>query len=83
VLPQVLAGLGLLSLISAGCLFWLERLQPLFFAVAIGAMAYQVWAVRRRPPGRRTLGMKTILALSLAINSIVIGLWVVVSIRYR
>ena len=82
-LPQVLAGLGLLSLISAGCLFWLERLQPLFFAVALGALVYQVWAVRRRPPSLRTLGMKTILALSLTINSVVIGLWVVLSIRYR
>ena len=27
-LPQVLAGLGLFGLISAGCLFWLEKLQP-------------------------------------------------------
>jgi hypothetical protein len=83
VLPQVLAGLGLLSLISAGCLFWLERLQPLFFTVAVGSLVYQVWAVRRRTPGQRTFGMKTILALSLMVNSLVIGLWVVLSIRYR
>jgi hypothetical protein len=83
VLPQVLAGLGLLSLISAGCLFWLERLQPLFFAVAVGALVYQVWAVRRRAPGLRTVGMKAILALSLMINGVVIGLWVALSIRYR
>jgi len=83
VLPQVLAGLGLLSLISAGCLFWLERLQPLFFMVAVGALAYQVWAVRRRAPNLRTVGMKAILALSLMLNGVVIGLWVALSIRYR
>ena len=53
-LPQVLAGLGLLSLLSAGCLFWLERLQPLFFTVAIVSLAYQVWVVRRRPPSMRS-----------------------------
>jgi hypothetical protein len=64
-------------------LFWLERLQPLFFAVAVGALVYQVWAVRRRAPSLRTVGMKAILALSLMINGVVIGLWVALSIRYR
>ena len=82
-LPQVLAGLGLFSLLSAGCLFWLERLQPLFFAVAVGSLAYQVWAVRRRPPFLRTWGVKTILAVSLVLNLLVIGGWIVVSVRYR
>jgi hypothetical protein len=82
VLPQVLAGLGLLSLISAGCLFWLERLQPLFFAVAVASLVYQVWAVRRRPPDLRTIGMKIILAASMAVNTMVIAAWIVVTIRY-
>ena len=82
-LPQVLAGLGLFSLISAGCLFWLERLQPLFFAMAIGALTYQVWAVRRRLPSMRTMGMKTILGVSLVLNGMVIASWVVFSIRYK
>ena len=49
-LPQVLAGLGLFSLLNAGCLIWLQRLQPLFFAVAVGSLLYQLWIVRRRPP---------------------------------
>ena len=82
-LPQVLAGLGLLSLLSAGCLFWLERLQPLFFAVAIASLVYQVWVVRRRPPSMRTWGIKTILAISLLLNIMVIAGWIVFSIRYR
>jgi hypothetical protein len=83
VLPQVLAGLGLFSLLSAGCLFWLERLQPLFFAVAVGSLLYQVWAVRRRPSFLRTWGVKTILAVSLVLNVLVIGGWIVLSVRYR
>jgi hypothetical protein len=49
----------------------------------VGALVYQVWAVRRRAPSLRTVGMKAILALSLMINGVVIGLWVALSIRYR
>ena len=82
-LPQVLAGLGLVSLLSAGCLFWLERLQPLFFTLAVGSLLYEVWLVRRRPPALRTWGMKTILAVSLMLNVMVIGGWIVISVRYR
>ncbi len=72
-LPQVLAGLGLFSLLSAGCLFWL----------AVVSLVYQVWVVRRRPPFLRTWGIKTILAVSLVLNAMVIGGWIVISIRYR
>lgn len=82
-LPQVLAGLGLFGLLSAGCLFWLERLQPLFFTVAIATLVYQVWVVRRRPPSMRTWGVKTILATSVILNLLLIGGWIVISIRYR
>ena len=82
-LPQVLAGLGLVSLLSAGCLFWLERLQPLFFTMAIGSLVYQTWAVRRRPPSMRTWGMKAILAASLGVNGMLIAGWIVLSVRYR
>jgi hypothetical protein len=83
VLPQVLAGLGLLSLLSAGCLFWLERLQPLFFTVAIASLAYQVWVVRRRAPAMRTWGIKIILAVSVTLNLLVIAAWITFAIRYR
>ena len=82
-LPQVLAGLGLFSLLSAGCLFWLQRLQPLFFTVAVGSLVYQVWVVRGRPPESRTWGVKTILAVSLALNAMLLGGWIVLSVRYR
>jgi hypothetical protein len=83
VLPQVLAGLGLVSLLSAGCLFWLQRLQPLFFTVAVASLVYQIWVVRRRPPSLRTWGVKTILGVSLMLNVMVIGGWIAISIRYR
>ena len=82
-LPQVLAGLGLFSLLSAGCLFWLQRLQPLFFTVAVASLVYQVWVVRGRPPQLRTWGVKTILAVSLALNVMLLGGWIVLSVRYR
>ena len=82
-LPQVLAGLGLFSALSAGCLFWLQRLQPLFFTVAVGSLLYQVWVVRRRPPALRTSAIKTILAVSLMLNIMLIGGWIVISVRYR
>ncbi|HWP83591.1 MAG TPA: hypothetical protein VNN17_00235 [Terriglobia bacterium] len=82
-LPQVLAGLGLFSLVSAGCLYWLERLQPLFLTLSVGALVYQVWAVSTRPPFLRTRGIKLILYSSLAINLTVLGGWVFLWLRYR
>jgi hypothetical protein len=71
------------SLLSAGCLLILQRLQPLFFVVAVGAMISQAWIVHRRPPGSRTRGMKTILGLSVVLNVLMIGAWIVLSVRYR
>ncbi len=82
-LPQVLAGLGLFSLLSAGCLFWLERLQPVFFTVAIVSLFYQGWIVKRRPPSLRTWGVKFIFGASVALNFLVLGAWVVLWFRYR
>jgi hypothetical protein len=82
VLPQVLAGLGL-SLVSVGCQIWLQRLQPLFFAVAIAAFAYQIWLVRTRPPKRRKALVRVVLTLSLLLNFVVVGGWVALLIRYR
>ena len=81
-LPQVLAGLGL-SLVSAGCQLWLQRLQPLFFAVAIAAFIYQIWLVRTRSPRRRKTSVRVVLALSLLVNFVVVGGWIALLIRYQ
>lgn len=81
-LPQVLAGLGI-SLVSAACQLWLERLQPLFLAVAIWSLVYQIWLIRVRPPKRGRRGIRTVLAASLALNFVVIGGWIALLIRYR
>lgn len=72
-----------MSLFSAGCLFWLERLAPLFFTVAVGSLVYQVWAVSKRPAVMRTWAVKAILTVSLVLNVLVIGGWIVLAIRYR
>ena len=71
------------GLLSAGCLFWLEKLRPVFFGVAIVSMIYQVWIVRRRPSFLRTWGIKTILGVSLTLNVLVITSWIVLFFRYR
>jgi hypothetical protein len=70
-------------LISAACQIWLERLQPLFLAVAIAALVYQIWLVRVRPPKRRNRAIKTVLAMSVVLNLIVVGGWIALLIRYR
>jgi hypothetical protein len=82
VLPQVLAGLGLVSLLSAGCLFWLQRLQPVFLTLALGSLVYQGWLVQRQPPFSRTLGVKAIFGASLIVNLVVLGSWSVLWFRY-
>jgi hypothetical protein len=71
------------SLLSAGCLFVLQQLQPVFFIVAIAALVWQAWIVLRRPPASRTRSMKAILAVSAVMNVLMVGTWVVLSIRYR
>ena len=73
----------MVGLLSAGCLFWLEKLQPLFVALAVGSLAYQGWAVFRRPPAMRTFGMKAILGISLLFNGLLLAGWVVLTIRYQ
>lgn len=68
---------------SAGCLFWLERLQPVFALLAAGSLAYQGWLVWRRPSRTRTGAMLTIFWASVAINALVLITWVVLWFRYR
>ena len=82
-LPQVLAGLGVVSVTSAGCVLWLERLQPLFATLTVLALSYQVWLVWRRPPRARTRTMLWILSASLFVSVSVAAVLVVLSSRYR
>ena len=72
-----------MSVVSAGCIVWLQRFQPLFAFLAIGALGYQAWLVWRRPPHRRTRMMRAILWTSIgtttAIGTTMLALWQ----RYR
>ena len=68
---------------SAGCLLWLEELQPVFASLAGGALAYQGWLVGRRPPARRTRTMWGILVASVGVNAMVVITWVALWLRYR
>jgi hypothetical protein len=71
------------SVASAGCLFWLQRLQPLLVLVAAAALSYQVWLVWRRPAVRRTMAMLLILWASIGTSSLVALTWVALWFRYR
>ena len=82
-LPQVLAGLGSVSLLSAGCLLWLQRLQPVFFTVAVFALAYEVWLISRRRDVLRIWTIKMVLAASVTFNVALIGGWILITVRYR
>ena len=82
-LPQVLAGLGVVSVTSAGCVLWLERLQPAFASVAMISLAYQGWLVWRRPPRARTRTMLVILWASLCVTVAVTAGVIALSVRYR
>jgi hypothetical protein len=83
VLPQVLVGLGLFSVLSAGCLLWLQRLQPLFLTVAVVSLAYEGWIFYRRPPAMRTWGIKAVFRASVALNVLLLGGWIVLWFRYK
>lgn len=72
-----------MSLLSAGCLFWLERLQPLFLVLAVAGVAYQGWLVWRRPGFRRTRTVLTIFLASVAVNIAVLVTWAWLWLRYR
>jgi hypothetical protein len=71
------------SLISAGCVFWLEALKPLFAATAIAALSWQTWLVWRRPGTRKTRTMWAIVAGTAAVNVVVGVAWLALQWRYR
>ena len=70
-------------MLSVSCLFWLQRLQPVFLTVALGSLGYESWLVHRQLPALRTKGVKAILGASLVVNLVVMGSWVVLWLRYR
>ena len=72
-----------MSVLSAGCVFWLQALQPLFVSVAIAALAYQGWLVWRRPPQRRTRKVLAILWSSIVLNGLIFAALGVAWLRYR
>jgi hypothetical protein len=71
-----------LSVLSAGCIFWLSTLQPFFATVAIAALAYQMWLVWGRPR-RRTKSVLAILWSSLALNGLIFAAWASAWFRYQ
>jgi len=71
------------SILSAGCLFWLEALQPLFAAIAVGSLGFQGWLVWRRPAYRRTRRVMAILWSSVATSALVLVVWVGLWWRYQ
>ncbi|MCC7187048.1 MAG: hypothetical protein IT185_12445, partial [Acidobacteria bacterium] len=71
------------SMVGAACFYWLERLQPVFFALALFALAYEIWLVRRRPGGMRSWSIRAMIAFSLGVNAMVAGTWVFLWFRYR
>ena len=82
-MPQVLAGLGIASVVSAGCLFWLQRLQPGFLVIAFGSLLYEIWLFSRHPPALLKWDAKAILAASVMLNAGVIVGWIAIWVRYR
>ena len=81
-LPQLLSALGIFSG-GLRCLFWLERLRPLFASVAILSLAYEAWALFSRPAALRSSLMKSFFAASVISIVAVMGLWIYVDIRYQ
>ena len=69
-------------MLSAGCMLWLQQLQPLFAMCALTTLAYQAWLVLRRPSPRRTSAMLAILSASLVTNVAVAAALIVLSLRY-
>ena len=72
-----------MSIFSASCLLWLERLQPVFALVAVGALAYQGWLIRRRPRHLRTRTAVRIFWSSLGFTGSIFAAWIVLALRYR
>lgn len=71
------------SMVGAGCFYRLERLRPVFFGLAVAALAYEMWLVRGRGGAMRSRSIRAMLAASLGVNGIVAATWVFLWFRYR
>ena len=72
-----------MSVVSAGCLLWLQRLQPVLALVAVVALTYQAYLVWRRPAMLRTRAMLLILWSSIGTSALVALTWIGLALRYR
>jgi hypothetical protein len=71
------------SVVSTGCLIWLDALRPVVAATAIGALGWQAWLVRRLPTARRTALTLAILVGTVAVDLAIAASWAALSWRYR
>jgi hypothetical protein len=70
------------SVASAGCFLWLQKLQPVFAVVAVSSLAYQIWLVW----GRQRRRSRTVLAIlwsSIAVTGLIFAVWGIAWLRYR
>ena len=63
-------------MVSAGCVLWLQQLQPVWPLSRCAALSYQAWLVWRRPAFLRTRAMLLILWGSIGSSSLVALVWV-------
>lgn len=72
-----------MSLVSAGCLVWLEAMKPLSALTAVAALAWQMWLVLGRPTIRTSRSTWAIVAATVAVNLFVAISWLALQWRYR
>lgn len=72
-----------MSLISAGCVIWLEALRPLFVTTAMAALVWQAWLLWQRPRARRSWKVWAVFTGSVAVNALVGLVWAALWWRYR
>jgi hypothetical protein len=62
---------------------WLQRLQIPFAILALGALGYELYLIRRRPFHGRKWSVRLVAGASVAINVLVFGYWAMLWLRYR
>ena len=72
-----------MTVVSSGCVLWLDAARPFFAALAAVALLYQGWLIWRRPPSQRTGAMLTMFWASAAISASVVFVVGALAWRYR